>query len=258
MSTQTDFTDRYRLAAWAVALAIGVGILVGVEPMLSDDWSDTLFGPAVDYPVTVQMTEWLAFFLGLGELLVRFVAGRAELAEIGHQFLPEDHDTVLQHDDLMPIYSRLYKHTQTTARAARLFLPRLVMGAIRSYRSSGSIDQANTLLNSSLELFMHEIDLRYNVLRYTVWLIPSLGFIGTVIGISGALRKAADFDFNSGDTNVLGTLTSDLGVAFDTTMLALALSIILVLLMNLIQSREERALNNAGRYCLENLINRLY
>ena len=38
-----------------------------------------------------------------------------------------------------------------------------------------------------MDLFLHEIDLRYSMIRYVVWVIPSLGFIGTVIGISLAL-----------------------------------------------------------------------
>ena len=38
------------------------------------------------------------------------------------------------------------------------------------------------MFNSSMELYQHETELRYNLLRYLVWLIPTLGFIGTVAG----------------------------------------------------------------------------
>lgn len=41
-------------------------------------------------------------------------------------------------------------------------------------------------------------------------------------------------------------------------MLALIQSALLVLAQNQVQSREEGALNEAGQYCLDNLINRLY
>ena len=47
-----------------------------------------------------------------------------------------------------------------------------------------------SVLNSSLELYLHEIDLRYSIMRYLTWLIPSLGFIGTVMGIMFALQYA--------------------------------------------------------------------
>ena len=56
----------------------------------------------------------------------------------------------------------------------------------------------------------------------------------------------------------MGVLTTKLGVAFNTTLLALVMSAILVFFMHLAQGREESALNNTGQYCMDNLINRLY
>ena len=58
----------------------------------------------------------------------------------------------------------------------------------------GAIDKANNMFNSSLELFQHEVELRYNTLRYIVWLIPTLGFIGTVVGIALALSDAGSVE----------------------------------------------------------------
>jgi hypothetical protein len=49
-----------------------------------------------------------------------------------------------------------------------------------------------------------------------------------------------------------------MAVAFDTTMLALCLSAVLVLAHHLVQQFEERVLNAVGQYCLDNLINRLF
>ena len=43
-----------------------------------------------------------------------------------------------------------------------------------------------------------------------------------------------------------------------TTVIALIWSAILVLMQHLVQKREEMALNQAGHYCLTNLINRIY
>jgi flagellar motor component MotA len=118
------------------------------------------------------------------------------------------------------------------------------------------VDQANALLTSSLELSLHEIDLRYSMVRYVVWAIPTLGFIGTVVGISLALAFAGAVDLQ--DPNLLAELTKRLAVAFDTTLLALVMSAVLVLCQHVVQAYEERALNQAGQYCLDNLINRLY
>ena len=57
---------------------------------------------------------------------------------------------------------------------------------------------------------------------------------------------------------LLSIVTGRLAVAFDGTFLALVMASILVFLQNVIQSKEEHALNSAGQYCLDNLINRLY
>ena len=103
---------------------------------------------------------------------------------------------------------------------------------------------------------MHEIDLRYSILRYLTWLIPSLGFIGTVMGIMFALQYAG-VPANADAEDFLYQVTSRLGVAFTTTLLALIMSAVLVLIQSLVQSKEERALNEAGQYCLDNLILRI-
>ena len=95
------------------------------------------------------------------------------------------------------------------------------------------------------------------MVRYIIWAIPALGFIGTVMGISLALayrRRGRP----AGPEPALPELTKQLAVAFDTTLLALVMSAVLVLVQHVVQAYEERALNQAGQYCLDNLINRLY
>jgi len=206
------------------------------------------------YPFTVQNILWLAFFAGLGELSIRWRAGRLEAGQIDRGYLPEDEETVLRPgEDLTPIYQkvRASKYRETC------FVPRLIERCVLGFNISHSADQTNSLLNSSLELYLHEIDLRYNIIRYITWLIPSLGFIGTVIGIMLALNYAGD-RANVESADMLYQVTERLGVAFSTTLLALVMASILVFIQNVVQGREETALNKAGQYCLDNLINRLY
>jgi hypothetical protein len=206
------------------------------------------------YPLTVQNILWLAFFAGLGELSIRWRMGRLEASQIDRGYLPEDEETVLRPgEDLVPIYQKVRssKYRETC------FVPRLIERCVLGFNISHSADQTNSLLNSSLELYLHEIDLRYNIVRYITWLIPSLGFIGTVIGIMLALNYAGD-RANVQSPDMLYQVTERLGVAFSTTLLALVMASILVFLQNIIQGREETALNRAGQYCLDNLINRLY
>ncbi|MBT8039741.1 MAG: hypothetical protein HKO85_06205 [Xanthomonadales bacterium] len=206
------------------------------------------------FPFTVQNILWLAFFAGLGELSIRWRAGRLEASQVDRGYLPEDEETVLRPgEDLTPIYQkvRASKYRETC------FVPRLIERCVLGFNISHSADQTNALLNSSLELYLHEIDLRYNIIRYITWLIPSLGFIGTVIGIMMALNYAGD-RANVESADMLYQVTERLGVAFSTTLLALVMAAILVFIQNIVQGREETALNRAGQYTLDNLINRLY
>jgi hypothetical protein len=206
------------------------------------------------YPLTVQNILWVAFFVGLGELSIRWRAGRPEASQIDRGYLPEDEETVLRPgEDLTPIYQKV----RASKYREVCFVPRLIERCVLGFNISHSADQTNSLLNSSLELYLHEIDLRYNIVRYITWLIPSLGFIGTVIGIMLALNYAGD-RANVESADMLYQVTERLGVAFSTTLLALVMAAILVFLQNVVQGREETALNKAGQYCLDNLINRLY
>lgn len=205
------------------------------------------------FPFSVQNGMWVAFFIALGELALRLISARDEQRQLDLGYLPQDDRTVLQAEDLPAIYRVL----RSSPYIERCFLPRLIDRCVLQFQASHSTDQSASLLNTSLEMFIHEVDLRYNMLRYLCWVIPSLGFIGTVVGIGRALATAGA-PGAAGDPELLNIVTSRLAVAFDGTFLALVMASILVFLQNVIQSKEEHALNLAGQYCLDNLINRLY
>ena len=203
------------------------------------------------WPFTVQNIMWVALFIGFGELFLRWSAASDEQSQLKRGYLPTD-DRNLDVGTLDKIKDSIKKRRF----AKDAFLPRMITRTIDQYRISGKEDQAISVLNSSLEHYMHEIDLRYSILRYLTWLIPSLGFIGTVMGIMFALQYAG-VPANAEADDFLYQVTSRLGVAFTTTLLALIMSAVLVLIQSLVQSKEERALNEAGQYCLDNLILRI-
>jgi biopolymer transport protein ExbB/TolQ len=205
------------------------------------------------YPITIQTFEWLAFGFCLGELVVRVLAARAERAQLRLRLLPEDEMTILQAPELR----RIHASARATLRASSKphFLPRLIQRIVLQFQANRSVSEATAILTASLELFQHEIDLRYSMVRYTIWVLPTLGFVGTVLGISQALRFAGAA--NPRDPTLLHELTQILAVKFDTTLVALSLAAVLVLAQHVIQRHEEAALNAAGQYCIDNLINRL-
>ncbi len=209
------------------------------------------------YPLTIQNVMWLTFFIGLAELWPRFTRARAEFRQFGIGLLPDDHGTILRSKDLIGIYRKVMKAKRST----HFRLQRLILRAIQQFQISRSVAQANSLVDSSLELMQHEIDLKYSMVRYITWLIPTLGFIGTVIGIALALTAANDMPSLDDAQAVqawFGAITAKLGLAFNTTFMALVMAAVLVFLQHIAQGKEEAALNSAGQYCMDNLINRLY
>ena len=127
---------------------------------------------SANYPFTIQNTMWIMFFFGLGELITRLLSGIEQQGQMKKKFLPEDESTLLQGNDLGPIIKKLNQDPD----AERFFLQRLLKRTILQFQSSRSINQADSLMNSTMELYQHETDMKYSMVRYLVWLIPTLGF----------------------------------------------------------------------------------
>lgn len=101
-------------------------------------------------------------------------------------------------------------------------------------------------LDEGLRFLWRRHEESYLVPRYISWAVPILGFIGTVLGISlaadGIRRIIASESGLAGLSSDLGAAISPLGIAFDTTLIALSLSLVLTLVLSLVQRGEERTL----------------
>jgi len=247
MKTTSGWMRRAFVFLIAVIAAI---VLIGVIRYTANEalLEILLDSDATFWPFTVQNIMWVSLFVGFGELFLRWSAATDEESQLKRGYLPTDGKTL----DI-PTLARIKEGITSRRFAREAFLPRMISRTIDQYSISGKEDQAISVLNSSLELYMHEIDLKYSILRYLTWLIPSLGFIGTVMGIMFALQYAG-VPANAEGDDFLYQVTQRLGVAFTTTLVALVMSAVLVLIQSLVQSKEERALNAAGQYCLDNLI----
>jgi biopolymer transport protein ExbB/TolQ len=242
--------DRWQVMGLSVVLAVLFIALMSFT--LGDRAARLILDKGSDhfkFPFTIQNLMHIFFFLGLGELFVRWRVGTREETFLRQGLLPEDDSTVLQARDLSPIRKRVARD----ADQEHGFLPSLIDISILQFQSSRSVDQTVAVMNSSLELLAHRVDLRYNTVRFIAWLVPTLGFIGTVFGLGAALYDAG----NQATLDVKKTAMT-LGVGFDCTMVALIQSAILVFILHLTQEKEELAVNSAGTYTLRNLINRLY
>ena len=100
------------------------------------------------------------------------------------------------------------------------------------------------------------LDAKNKVVQYIIWAIPTLGFIGTVLGIGDALSATVDIQSSvlSVRANAESNVGASIGVAFDTTFVALILSFIMMLCFYLMQSAQEMMVSYEKRTALEEII----
>lgn len=93
----------------------------------------------------------------------------------------------------------------------------------------------------------------YALSRIIVWAIPILGFLGTVIGITVAMGELG-VSVDGGDS--LKKMLAGLSVAFDTTALALALSMVLMFTQYVVEGRENDLISTVDKIASRELAGR--
>ncbi len=141
------------------------------------------------------------------------------------------------------------------------FLINRVLTGLEHFRVRKSAPEVATILSSQSEIDANAVDSSYTMLKVFIWAIPILGFIGTVIGISAAVGGFSGNLDAAGDVSALkeslNSVTGGLSTAFDTTLVALIMSIFVMFPTSSMQKAEEDVLNWVDEYCNENLLKRL-
>ena len=114
-------------------------------------------------------------------------------------------------------------------------LPRALMSGLHRFGATRNLQDASTVAHGVCQSEAERLDSDLSMLRYIAWAIPAIGFIGTVRGIGDALSQA-----HKAVTGDISGVTEGLGVAFNSTLIALLLSILLMFLMQQLQQAQER------------------
>ncbi len=131
----------------------------------------------------------------------------------------------------------------------RRLLPRALLTALHRFRSTKSIQDVSTAVKNICDTEYERMDTELSMVRYLAWAIPSVGFIGTVRGIGQALGRA-----NEAVAGDISGVTQSLGVAFNSTFVALVISIVLMFLLHQLQEAQERLVLDSQNYVDEQLI----
>lgn len=197
----------------------------------------------------VLYAETIMFFVALAQLILRagdLADQRARVKKIAFDAVPPVGDPVFEAGVLQDQLALL------PASQRNDYLPTRLHEALEGIRRKSSAAELEADLRFLSDVDAGKAHAGYAMIRLIIWAIPILGFLGTVIGITIAI---AGLDPKALQQS-LDVVTGGLGVAFDTTALALALSMGLMFLQYLVDKMEQRLLGQVDSVSLGLLIPR--
>ena len=189
-----------------------------------------------------------------------FILALWALAIMGFKAVKISRERRLLDVDLVPIAEGMRILPEDTREFARqvqalpeerqqLLLPRALLNALRRFSTTRNVQDVSSSTHTVCESEAERLESELSMIRYISWAIPSIGFIGTVRGIGEALAQA--------DKAVQGDIagvTQSLGVAFNSTFIALLISIFLMFLVYQLQLMQERLVYDTEAYVDDKLI----
>ena len=182
------------------------------------------------------------------------------MAIMGFKFRQAFRERSLLQQDLVPIsegMSVLPEDTREYARSIQALpatiqgylLPRTLQAALQRFASTRNVQDVSEAVKSNCDAETDRLDSELSMVRYIAWAIPSIGFIGTVRGIGMALGQA----YRAVQGDIAG-VTASLGIAFNSTFVALVISIVIMFMMHQLQLIQERLVLDVHSYADQHLI----
>lgn len=193
----------------------------------------------------IQILTYLAFFWSWFEAHEKLSSLARERKAFKLNIIPTGEKIVFLPSDVNNLKFKIIEFEKKD----KFILSDVLKKACIKYRSSSSLSELIDIVSIQIEVSQEKWEGAQSVLRYLTWVIPSIGFVGTVLGISQALLVA-----NSGDMDLIASL---LGIAFDTTLIALILSIIIMWFVHQLQEETDRYHSDLKEFVIDNLINKI-
>jgi hypothetical protein len=186
-------------------------------------------------------------------LLSRYLEVRRQRRAFRLGLLPTEEGARILPEDARPLQRRV---EEIAAHRGPYILANLIRLALGKFAVSRSTQDVGETVRMQAEVDLGRLVTSMATVHYLAWAIPALGFLGTVRGLAMSLTMAGKID--QPIEEFLGQATQHLNVAFDCTLVALALSLPVMFLIHSVQRDEESVVIDSQQYCLEHLVNRLY
>ena len=215
-----------------VLTAVFYGILSILKLFFSGSTAVLMFFPggAANRSIIPVLTVFLAIW-ALAMLLIK----RRKLAvqQAALKALPAERDPELAAQLLQEKFDPL----------AEFAAPAILNGRISLEQRGLPPLEVAEWLEKRLEDLERDSDISFMPVSCFIWAVPVLGFIGTVLGLSQAVGNFGSLA-NAGDTmtfsEVLPQVTGGLATAFETTLIALVLALVLQIISSFQQQAEAR------------------
>ena len=133
----------------------------------------------------------------------------------------------------------------------RAYLPKRLRDGLDFVIRTGKADDLEDHLKYLADVDGARAHASYGLVRFIVWAIPIMGFLGTVIGITVAIANLSPTELE----NISGVVAG-LGTAFDTTATALGLSMVLMFTQFVIERIEQGLLDQVDEQAWDSLAGR--
>jgi biopolymer transport protein ExbB/TolQ len=196
-----------------------------------------------------QETCIILFLWALSMIGMKTVRTMRERAMLDRELLQVSHGTSILPEDTRH-YARPVQALTDQEKA--YLLPRALLAALHRFGTTRNVQDASATVRDVCESESERLESELAIVRYIAWAIPSIGFLGTVRGIGTALGQA--HQAVTGD--ILG-VTVSLGVAFNSTFVALVTSIMLMFVLHQLSLIQDRLVMDTQTYCDDHLISYL-
>lgn len=167
------------------------------------------------------------------------------------KLLPEEDQLILTPEEVTDIKLSVM---EIEKRGVVYLITRFIKHACTQYRNNQSIPETIQILDGQIGNAKEEMDGNLNMVRFLISSVMSVGFIGTIIGLTSAIGNAHLAKTDHG----LSILTSYLAVAFDTTLVALLLGLILNYFYQKYLEQMDVFYAKSKSYVTDNLVSRIY
>ena len=198
----------------------------------------------------IQFLSFMIFFWGFFEINDRSRRLKVERNSIQMGLLPEKEHWVLSPTDVNDLKLKMIN----AEKEEKTLLTSVIKKACTKFRANNSISDVIDVVTNQIKINSNKAEGGQSIIRFLAWALPSVGFIGTIMGIAQALGLAD----KASDPAVLGQITDAMYVAFDTTLVALLLNIFLMWFYHNLQETEDELHSDMEEYVMENLVNRIH